>query len=82
MIEYRFFNDSLALNIYAFFKPIFVKTLDEQCADFEGIEDSERILLQGIIYLIIGTSFVILYLLCLVAMAQQKFMKIICYRIL
>ncbi|CAJ0922488.1 unnamed protein product, partial [Mesorhabditis belari] len=82
MSKYRFFNDSLALDIYALFKPNFVKALDEQCADYEEFEKSESILLQGIIYLIIGTSFVILYLLCLVAMAQQKFMKIICYRIL
>ncbi|CAJ0924588.1 unnamed protein product, partial [Mesorhabditis belari] len=80
MSKYRFFNDSLPLRIYASFKANFVEALDQECLG--TVDNREKIVFQGVFYLFLGTSFVILYLLCLVAMAQQKFMKIICYRIL
>ncbi|CAJ0950410.1 unnamed protein product, partial [Mesorhabditis belari] len=80
MGKYRYFNDSLLLEIYALYKGPDVLRLDAECA--EGNNPHPKNIFQGSIYLTVGSFFVTLYALCLVAMAQQKFMKIICYRIL
>ncbi|CAJ0953076.1 unnamed protein product, partial [Mesorhabditis belari] len=80
MTKYRYFNDSLLLQIYALYKGDDVLRLDAECA--EGNNPHPKNLIQGSIYLSVGSFFITLYAFCLIAMAQEKFMKIICYRIL
>ncbi|CAJ0943836.1 unnamed protein product, partial [Mesorhabditis belari] len=76
-------NDSLAkfgLDVYDSLHPGLLQTFANQCNS--ELMQTRPNLIKGIIYVLIGTTYEILYLLCMIAMCQPKFLAIICYQIL
>ncbi|CAJ0962461.1 unnamed protein product, partial [Mesorhabditis belari] len=75
-------DNGTLFQLYDIFHPGMLDLYSNQCLSNPSLSLLQPNLMKGIIYEIIGVTYEILYLLCMIAMCQPKFLNIIAYRIL
>ncbi|CAJ0951920.1 unnamed protein product, partial [Mesorhabditis belari] len=81
MINFIIPNDTW-VKIYNFLHPQLLEVYTNQCQSNLALMRLEPDVTRGITYGLVGIIYECLYFLCMIAMCQWKFLKIICYRIL
>ncbi|CAJ0962907.1 unnamed protein product, partial [Mesorhabditis belari] len=81
MINFTY-PDSRIVKIYNFLHPGMLNLYAEQCNLNPDLMKLHPDPVKGAIYFTIGITFEFIYLLCMIAMCQPKFLNIVCYRIL
>ncbi|CAJ0951783.1 unnamed protein product, partial [Mesorhabditis belari] len=74
--------NGILVELFDYFHPEILDTCEIQCQLNPALMRLEPNIPRGLYFTIVGTTYECLYFLCLIAMCQKKFMKIICYRIL
>ncbi|CAJ0954506.1 unnamed protein product, partial [Mesorhabditis belari] len=76
------FSSSFLVQFYDLLHPGMLQIYANQCNSNRELMEIRQNITKGVIYVLIGSTYELLYLLCMLAMCQRKFLGIICYRIL